>query len=357
MSIELFTGTGKQYYEEKYLKGSSQIYNTLFPTSDESNGSEFELDKKISNPYAVTYRYFDTQGHQRGYQGGTKTSILVPTATEISNITERLRNSSVSGVNSEADFALHEMKIMADMIDEHMSSHIMTKNKQALDVMFSGVFNANGVNGSDLGLNVDFARDSLLDLTYDFTAAGASFSGAVNNAVEELRGFRAPMYGNDSFVICGSKWLQEYSNDSAIANAAQNNTVNQTATANMTPSLLNNVEGLYIVGQVRNPGSIAPIWVLGYSPTIPYRTEDGTEAPFVADDAAIFGSFADTRYNVKRGMDVLDDNMRPIRATGDVVMDAFNEVNPVSTSLRSQTRHLFAPGNINHTAGSTGTFA
>ena len=45
-----------------------------------------------------------------------------------------------------------------------------------------------------------------------------------------------------------------------------------------------------------------------------------------------------------------------IRTSGDIVFDEFKENDPVQLNMRSQARYAFVPGDIDHTARSTGTF-
>jgi hypothetical protein len=62
------------------------------------------------------------------------------------------------------------------------------------------------------------------------------------------------------------------------------------------------------------------------------------------------------RYTIIRGIDALDGSGKIRRAASDVVFDTFVNNDPPVEFLRSQTRHCFIPGNIDHTVLATGTF-
>jgi len=353
--MDILTRTAKKYYEELFLQGGKQIFSTLFPTNDESTDSAFSLDTLIAEPYGIAYRDRDTQSALRPYDPGVGQVIDVPRASEKTPISESLLDKVAVGVNETAGFGANEAKIVGDIVRQHIAAHNMTKNKQALDVIESGVFTAKGVGGVDLGLSIDFARKSSLNMTYDFTANGATFSEAITNQQEELRANGTPL--SNLVMMLGQNWLSAYSEDEEAQRFAQNNALNQLVVNPMTPQLLSGTQGLYVVGQLRSKKMLAPVWLTSYSPGISYRAHKGASpVDFMPANKAFMFSMDDTRWHVKRGILVKDDSGRVNRVVGDLVLDKFSDNDPVTTFLRSATRHVFIPANINHTSASTGTF-
>ncbi len=354
--MDIITRTTKRYYEELKLQEGNQLYKTLFPTVDSSTDSAFLLDKLIQDPYGVSYRDKDTQSVLRSYEPGSGMMIDIPRSSEKTPISESLLDAVAVGLESTAGFGANEAKIIGDIVKQHIGAHNMTKNKQALDVLLEGVFKARGTGGSDLGLDIDYGRKSALDLVYDFTAGGASFLEALKNAQEELRDNGTPLGGMT--MLMGEKWLTELSKDAKAQEMMQNNSSNLLIQTQMMPPMFSGTEGLFVVGQLRGLGMIAPVWLTSYSPGVAYKASpSATASPFIADDKAVFFSTQDTRFDVQRGMVVLDNNDKASRVTGDVVFDMYTDKDPVTTFLRSATRHAFVPANADHTAGDTGTFA
>jgi hypothetical protein len=231
----------------------------------------------------------------------------------------------------------------------------MTKNKQAIEVIETGLFEARGRDEANLGLDIQFTRDSSLALTYDFTQSGASFVESISNQQEQLRLFGTPLTG--MCAMLGQDFLSAFSADDDAQKLALNNQVNQLLVTQMTPVLLTGTDGLYIVGQLRGKGMLAPVWLTAYSPEFGYKKAKSAAAePFLADNKMIMFSLQDTRFTVRRGVTVKDDSGKASRMVGDIVMDKFTTDDPVTTFLRSSTRHVFVPANINHTSVTTGTF-
>ena len=353
--MDILTRTAKRYYEEQFLQNGRQLFSTLFPQTDESTDSAFSLDTLIAEPYGVAYRDRDTQSALRPYDPGVGKVIDVPRASEKTPISESLLDKVAVGVNDTAGFSQNEAKIIGDIVRQHVAGHNMTKNKQALDVLETGTFTAKGPQGADLGLSIDFGRKSSLSIPYDFTAAGATFSEAITNQQEELRANGTPL--SNLVMLLGQNWLSAYAEDEAAQNAAQNNALNQLVVNPMTPQLLNGTQGLYVVGQIRSKKMLAPVWLTSYSPGISYRAHKGASpVDFMPANKAFMFSMDDTRWDVRRGLLVKDDSGKVQRVVGELVMDRFSDNDPITTFLRSATRHAFIPANINHTSVSTGTF-
>jgi len=101
---------------------------------------------------------------------------------------------------------------------------------------------------------------------------------------------------------------------------------------------------------------IAPLWVCGYAPPVAYVSDLGeTAAPYIGVNDAVFFSLTDQRFKVNRGVNIIDGNGARAREVGDLVVDRFTDNDPVTEYLRSQSRHVFVPGNINHTVKTTGS--
>jgi len=118
------------------------------------------------------------------------------------------------------------------------------------------------------------------------------------------------------------------------------------------------VEGLFVVGQIKPAGTVAPLWILSYSPNTPYVSKQGgTPEDWIPTTEALAFSLSDKTYRINRGIDAKNDSGKVVRAVGDLVVDSFSTDDPIITFIRSQTRHMYVYANINHTCVSTGTFA
>lgn len=357
MGIEILTRGAKRAYDEFLLQETQRgIDKLLFPTDDVDTSSGFLLDRLIHTPYGVVYRDKDNQSHVLPYTPGSGTLYDIPISSEKTPIDEELSDAVISGVEANSSWSTHQAKLLADIVKIHIASHNMTKWKQALDVLRTGIFYANGIGGNDINLGIDYQRAAGNSLTYDFTAGGATVDAAFLEIQDKLIDNNTPL--DNIVVIMGKSWLNEFAGDSQTQNNAQNNRVNEVLTMQMMPPELRNTKGLKVVAIYRAPSMVTPFILCSYQPGTQYVAYSGaTAAAWVPDNECFAFSLDDTRYNVKRGVKVKTETGRVERVAGEIVFDTYSENDPITEFLRSKTRHLFVPANINHTVKSTGTFS
>lgn len=358
MAKDLITRTATRLYEERHLSAAEGpgIETLLFRNMDEDLSASFRLDRYISSPYGISYRNPTNQSIIRQFVPGTTELIEVPRASEKTPIDEELRDAVAVGNEATVSQVQQMAKNVDQILGDHVEGHNMTKAKQALDVVRTGIFPAKGDNGADLGLDYDHTRSVSNALTYDFTAGGATMNEALVNMANRLDATGTPK-GNRA-VIMGSDWLSQWGSDSGIIEIMKANSVNQILAQQMFEQQFGGINGLYVVAQYRPVGANAPFWILSYEPGVDYVAYKGAAAaPFIPATEAIALSLNDRTWNIKRGVDALDDMGGYRRASGDLVVDSFTTDDPVCTFVRSQTRHIYLYGNIDHTLKSTGTFA
>lgn len=352
--LEVLTRGLKAYYEQFRAQETNGIDKVLFSNPDEDTTAAFSLDRLIDDPYGVTYRDPNNQSIVREYSPGTGSIYEVPRTSEKTPINEELRDAIIAGLEATSGYTAHHAKLMQDIVKQHVAGHNMTKWKQALDVIFTGSFNAKGVGGSDLDLDIDFGRDAANSLTPNFTTT-ATIDSAFEAMLAQLLAKGSPT--TNLVVILGQSWINAFSTDTNVRAQLDANQANQLLAQQMMPSRLRNAHGLYVMAQYRAPGMIAPAFVASFSPGVAYKAYRGASASawVGATQAAMF-SLDSPMYRVLRGVDAFDESGRVVRAVGDIVIDTFTENDPVVDFARSQSRHVFVPGNIDHTVVSTGTF-
>ncbi len=356
--MDLITRSAKTFYKERHMTSDQGvgIEELLFSTPDESTKAAFSLDRLISSPHGMTYRNATNQSLIRHFTPGTNTFITVPRASEKTPIDEDLEDSVAAGkeaTDSEMDNIAANVESIVEDFDEGAA---MTRAKQALDVPRTGIFNAKGVKGSDLGLGYDHNRDGGNDLVYDFTAGGASMSEALLNISNRLDAKGAPMTGR--YSIMGANWRAEYGSDSGILEIMKANAANTVLTQQLFNQQFGNVIGLSVLAQFRPSGASSPMWILAYEPGVQYIAYEGaTPEPFIPVTSVIAGSFDDKTYRVQRGVLAFDDSGKRVKVVNKLVVDSFFEKDATVTWIRGQIRHIYIYGNIDHTVESVGTFA
>ena len=354
MPKDLISRTVSRLYEERVLVGPG-IDSLLFSMDDTDTSAAFRLDRYISSVYGMSYRNKDNQSIIRHFAPGTTELITVPIASEKTPIDEELEDAVAVGMEPTASQASQIAKNVNQIIGDKEEAHNMTKWKQALDVVRTGIFPATGDEGADLGFDYDHNRDVGNNLTYDFTAGGATMNEALVNVSNKLDATHTPK--GSRAVIMGATWLSEWGADTGIIEIMKANSVNQLLAQEMFERKFGGITGLYVVAQYRPVGALAPLWILSFEPGTEFVEYDGaTPEPFIPDVELAGFSLDDKTWNIKRGMLAFDDGGRKVRVAGDLVIDNFTENDPTVTYIRAQTRHIYIYGNIAHTLKSTGTF-
>jgi len=357
-ALDLFTRTAKKYYEEAgnlLLAGKQGIDTFLFPVDDMDTVANFTLDSLIVNPYAARFRHKDAQSNVRSYEPGVGTVKVIPHISEKTPISENLRDSVAAGIESTAGISQHDAKLMSDIVNQHVAAHTVTRWKAAIDTIRTGIFTARGTAGADLGLDIDFARLGALDITYDFTAVGAT----IDQALLELYDAYLTAGGNpdEVCIIAGQSWISAFQTDSSVRDLMKANAANVLVRQSMMPPSLKNTQGLYLIAEYLIPGTMTPVYICGFRPRYNYlSTKGGTEENFMPADEAVIFSLPDPRYRVFRGVDAFDTGGNVIRTVGELIFDGFKTFDPIEENIRSQSRWAMIPANANRTGRSTGTF-
>ena len=358
--MEKFTRRLKSFYQEtinNLTGGRRGLDDFLFPNTDaDADSANFALDELIVQPHGVSFRKAGEQSAVRPYTAGTGQVYEVPRISEKTPISEMLRDAVIVGGEAFESLASRESRLFAQIMRQHTVAHNTTRWKKAIDVIRTGKFTPTGLQGQDIGLEIDFGRDAGLDTTYDFTAVGATMDKALFALYDAYRNQNG--VGDELVVILGTDWLKAFEDDTDVQARIEANSANMLLSQNMMPPEFQNVSGLRYVAKYRPRGCVDAMWIMAYRPQglfIPYS--GATAVEFMPSDEAVIFNMGDTRYKVLRGVDILDDMGNARRAVGDIVFDSYREKDPVQQVLRSSARYAYIFGNVNHTARSTGTFA
>lgn len=358
--LNQFTRRVKTFYELIYnqlMPGKQGIDQFLFPVMDvDADSSNFALDELVKQIHGVVFRRRGEESAIRPYEAGTGTIYEVPRTSEKTPMDERLRDAVIVGGEETEAFGSREARAIRQIITQHVVAHTQTRWKLAIDVVRTGKFSPLGLDGQDIGLEIDFSRDGTLDVTYDFTEAGAGINTALKELYDAYRAKNGS--GDELVVIMGDEWAKNFEEDGDVIEYRKANPMNILVQGNILPPEFFNTQGLRLIDYYRVPGVADPFYICMYKPQAQFIAYKGaTAAEFLPDDEAVMFSMGSPRYKVLRGVDVLGANGRHTRAVGDIVFDDYDEKDPVVTMFRSQARYSFVPAVVDHTARSTGTFS
>lgn len=359
--LDRFTRRTKRFYEEivtTLMPGKQGIDSFLFPVPDiDASSKNFAIDELVDQPHGVVFRERGAQSAVRPYTPGLGNIYEIPGASEKTPVDENLRDSVIAGGESTEAFSSRWARLLSSITRQHTVAHYTTRWYLALQTIRTGKFSPTGLNGADIGLEIDFGRDASLDVTYNFTLGGATVLIALNELYEAYRALNGST--DNVVMIVGESWLEKLEANTTLQKYFEANPVNQLIKQDMMPQELFNTQGLKVVMQFRLPEKSTMITVCTYTPRGLFQAYSGaTAAKYMPDDEAVMFSLDDStsRYTVTRGVDAYNDAKKVIRVAGDIVFDSFTTDDPIESLFRSQARYAFVPASKNHTARSTGTF-
>jgi len=212
--VDLVTRTAKKAYIERKIKVGNGIENLLFREGDNDLSGAFRLDRFTSNPSAMAYTTKDNQSAIRHFQAGSTELIEVPTAREKTPIDAELREAVAVGLEATASQVSSLMRNVDLIVGDQSESAQMTKSKQAIDVLRTGIFKARNVSGDVISLDYDHQRDSSQAIVYDFTGVGANMMEALANISKQLDAKGTPK--GERCIIMGEDWLSAFGSDSGV---------------------------------------------------------------------------------------------------------------------------------------------
>jgi len=357
--LNKFTRRIKTFYELIYnqlMPGNIGIDDFLFPVKDaDADSSNFALDSLVKEIHGVVFRKRGEQSVVRPYEPGVGNIYEVPRISEKTPIDEKLRDAVIAGGEDTEALSSRQARLLAQIITQHTVAYATTRWKLALDVMRTGKFSPYGLDGHDIGLEIDFNRDGTLDDLYDFTATGANINAALKNLYTAYRALNGA--GDELCVIMGDDYAEAFETNDDVIEYRKANDSNLLILSNLIPETFNRTQGLRLLSRYRVPGVVDPMYILMYKPQGRFVQYAGASAQdFMPSDEMIMFSLNSTRYKVQRGVDVLGMDGRSTRAVGDVVFDEYTDKDPIVTYIRSQARYAFIPAMVNHTARQTGIF-
>lgn len=359
--LDRFTRRTKKFYEEivtTLMPGRQGLDTFLFPVVDmDANSANFAIDELVDQPHGVSFRTRGAQSAVRPYVAGLGNIYEVPRASEKTPVDETLRDSVITGGESTEAFSSRWARLLSNITRQHTVAHLTTRWNLALKTIRTGKFSPTGLKGEEIGLEIDFNRDSSLDVTYDFTAVGATVVIAMQEMYEAYRALNGAT--DNVVVIVGESWLEKLEANATIQKYFEANPVNQLLKQDMMPQELFNTQGLKVVMQFRLPKKSVMLTICTYNPRGLFKSySEAVAEKYMPDVEAVMFSLDDStsRYTVTRGVDAYNDAKKIIRVAGDIVFDSFTTNDPIESLFRSQARYAFVPASVNHTARSIGTF-
>jgi hypothetical protein len=299
--------------------------------------TEIPADTVLTSRKIARYREVNAGSNIFAYVPGKGVVYNPPNLDESTPIGEELARAVTAGLAADAPAQQQIVEKTAQIQRDHDAIITSALVKQAVDIMVSGVFQPKGKNGVNIGTPFNYNRDA-----GNTIAHAADPVGQLQKAWDQYK----KQGGNtsNSFALIGRDVLSALETNTAFQDALKLQGLNAGYSRLVGE---NRVVADIIPGGVKIPVRAARIALLSFDEA--YEAEDGTLTPFFPAKGIVVSSFNAPRVQAYGGVylvDTLTGSAKVLK--GELVSDAFWTKNPDAYILRSQSRPVLVPGEINH---------
>jgi hypothetical protein len=247
------------------------------------------------------------------------------------------------GIDANAPVTSHLAQKYA-LIQENHSDYIWTTLVlQALEMMRTGAFTATTGEDAQAVGTFTYNRDATLNLsTYDTSVSGA-YNG-LKALFDALKAFNIPKGGLVALV--GSNYMSALESDTDFQDY-QKNTQYQVFAQTQAGQPFGGMDVVTTITRVKIPGTSHYVTLLSFDET--YEDTDGSDKPMFPLNEVVMTSMNTRNTAAFAGIKIANHSTRNLdMIAGEVVTDRKLFDEPDDICLRSQSRGLMIPGNINH---------
>jgi hypothetical protein len=313
----------------------ADFLSLFWPTVRTYDTAEIPADQITVSRKLARYREVNAASNVFAYIPGRGLVYDPASLDESTPITEELARAVTAGLEANAP-AQQQILAKAAMIQANHDAIITAAIvKQAMDIMTFGTFQPKGKNGVNVGGVFDFDRDPANTIP---PAAGAVTQ--LQAAYDQYKAKGGPAV--NLFAIIGAEVLSSLEADPEFQAALKLQGLNAGYTRLVGE---NRVVADIIPGGFKIPGRAARAALLAFDES--YEDETGAPVPFMNPKGIIFSSFNASRVRAYGGVFLVNPSTGASQMVqGELVNDAFWRKDPDSYILRSQSRPILVPGEI-----------
>jgi hypothetical protein len=339
MSANNLTTQLKIFYEERPAR-LADFVKTFFPQKKVFDAEKIPIDKLLPTGALAGYRPRGGASNILRFNPGEGWVSRPPVIGVKTSINEELAQTVTVGKEANAPAAQQLLQKYAYIQDQQADAIYTTIAKQCADILVSGKFTPADDKGNAVDDVVDYERDTSLAVSADYSGAGGSIK-QISDAYKALKKFGVPSTG--LFVLVGSDIMGRLQGETKFMDLLKIQGLNA---GKKWVSPDNRVVGT-IVSDCLMPGAAVPMTIIAFDEY--YTDASGTLTPFMPSKSIIMSSFNCPRFACFGGVFIAENDNGRIYS-GDIVTDRFLQKDPDELILRSQSRPLLIPANINHTA-------
>jgi len=337
----------KRFYEQGFFAGNGKtpVEQALYTILDEDLSETFAFDKLITFPVLIQVRKPGQESVTRLFSPGSGTVYELPIIGIKTPLGEQFDGLTMAGFEPTASWVSQNLGAFRRIARQHINDTMLTKAKACWSPIFDGKFIAPSIGGGSF--EIDFNRDSSLNLTEDYTSTDVFLS--LTDAYAALLPFGVPK-GN-LIAVFGANFLAALQSSDLFLQRLQQ-TQGSLGFTQLIPESLGGSD-INIMGRVNIPGTAFPCWIASYDPPsgVKEAIDSTSTTPIIDPDQMAMFPIDSERFLVRRGLTVNDENGNKDRVVGEVSVDSWIEMgDPIVEMIRSQAREVYVPANQNHYA-------
>ena len=325
----------KILYEEGRVP-LADIIKALFPQVKTYDTEEIPMDRVIPKRILARYREKGGASNILAYTPGKGYFYTPPNLDESTPVDEKLAAAVIAGLEANAPAEARITKLVSEILLQHDDAMTRTIVKQVFDICINGKFQPVGKGGVAIGEPFDFERNTGNTIKKDY-------SGKAIEQLTDAYDQYVKMHGPQGrlFAIVGSSVLSALEDDDKFRKALEL----QALHAGVTYLTGENTVFAHIT-EMKIPGRAARFELFSFNED--YENEAGESVQYMNSKGLIFSSFNAPRMQLYGGVFIIDSNQKSRIMEGQMVTDSFVQKNPDAYIVRSQSRPLLVPGNVNH---------
>jgi hypothetical protein len=308
----------------------------FWPTVKTYDTEEIPADKIVVSKKMALYREINGASNIAAFIPGKGLVYSPPILDESTPITEELAHAVTAGLEANAPAQMQIVEKAAQIQADHDARMTAAMVKQAVDIMTFGTFQPKGKDGVNVGGVFNYNRDPANTIAPD-----ADPIKQLQNCYDQARS--KGVSGN--FVACiGADVLSALEAKPEFQDALKL----QGLYAGITRLVgENSILADIIPGGFKIPGRAGRAHLITFDES--YMNESGALVPYMNPKGIIFTSTNAQRIRAYGGIFLVNPQTGQGRIEkGEIVNDVFSRKDPDSIIMRSQSRPIMIPADIDH---------
>lgn len=328
-----------QIMDENTDPGVEVFINTFFPKTVITDANEIEVGRYINGNKLARYRQMNAASNVTSYNAGKKIVYVPPYLAEKTPVSEELAHAVAAGISQNAPPSVHLAAKIARIREQHREMFNRTTVLQAVRIFENGKFQPFGPEKTPIDEPIDYGRVAANTIKKSYTATPMK---QLTDPIGAILKEKAPT-GN-LYAIVGSKAMGRLIASQEFKDAL---TATYGTGAPTAPQQSNSP--LFEFGRIYIPSK--GYWVTIYNFSATWEDDKGESFEYINPEGIIASSFGSAKYQMYAGIFLKDSTSGKSGVyAGKMIMDALDNRDPDEDVLRTQSRPMLVPSNIDHTA-------